>query len=70
MARIFVHHDKDGKILSIASVEIMQERLPHPYWLETPSQEVLADDPALANGLEHAYRDLRVDVAAGRLVPI
>jgi len=72
MARIFVHHE-DGKILSIASVDIMQEGLPHPYWLETPSQGVLevpAGDPALANGLECVYRDLRVDVAAGQLVAI
>jgi hypothetical protein len=73
MARIFVHHDKEGKILSIASVETMQEGLPHPYWLEDPSHGVLeapADDPAFAAGLEHAHRSFRVDVAAGRLVPI
>lgn len=73
MARIFVHHDKDGRILSIASIETVPEGVPHPYWLEDPSHgvfEAQADDPAFANGLEHAHQNVRVDTSVGRLVPI
>ena len=71
MLRIFVHHDKDGKIISIASVETIHDTLPHPFCLDDLQHGVIetsSDDPALAGGLQCAHDNGRVDVATGRLL--
>jgi hypothetical protein len=71
MPRIFIHHDQDGKIISIASVETIHDTLPHPFCLDDPQHGVIetsSDDPALAGGLQYAHDNARVDVATGRLI--
>jgi hypothetical protein len=71
MPRVFVHHDKNGKIISIASIETMHDRMAHPFWLDNSDHGVIettSDDPALAGGLLQAHENARVDVAAKRLI--
>jgi hypothetical protein len=71
MARVFVHHDADGKILSVAVVHTMPEGLEHPFPLQNEEHgviEVAPDDPALAGGLEQAAETHVVDVENSKLV--
>jgi hypothetical protein len=72
MARVFVHHDESGKILSVAVVRTMPEGLGHPFHLAQAAHgvlEVAADDPAFAGGFEQAHETQIVDIATGKLVP-
>ena len=71
MPRVFVYHDKDGKILSIAAVEAMHGELPHPFFIEDPEHGVIeadANHPALVNGLDYAHDNARVDVETKTLI--
>ena len=72
MPRVFVHHDRAGKILSVASVRVMPDELAHPFQLDDPGHgviEVASDDPALAGGVEQAHETQIVDIATGKLIP-
>lgn len=72
MARVFVHHDKAGRILSVASVRVMSDTLPHPFQLDAGADAVLEaspDDPAFAGGLAQVHDTHVVDTATGTLIP-
>jgi hypothetical protein len=72
MARMFIHHDRAGKILGVASVRVMPDGLPHPFQLVDAADgviEVPPDDPAFAEGIERAQLTHIVDVAHAKLVP-
>jgi hypothetical protein len=72
MARVFVHHDRDGRILGVVSVRLMAEELPHPFHLDDPAHgviEVPEDHAAFQEGLERAADTHVVDVRRGALVP-
>ncbi|PYR79394.1 MAG: hypothetical protein DMF86_03700 [Acidobacteria bacterium] len=72
MARVFVQHDRHGKILGIVSVRQMADDLPHPFHLVDAEHgviEVAEDHAAFQEGLERVADTHVVDVAAGKLVP-
>lgn len=72
MARVFVHHDRHGRILGIVSVEVMSEDLPHPFYLEDETEQVIEvpeADEVLRDGPDQVADGYVVDVAAGTLVP-
>jgi hypothetical protein len=71
MTRVFVRHDRRGRILGVASVELMAEGLSQPFHLDDPAHgvvEVAADHEAFRDGLEHAADTHAVNVSAGTLV--
>lgn len=72
MARVFIHHDGKGRILSVARVEGMAEDLEHPFLLGDETHgvlEVSEDHPALAEGTGTLPDTHQVDVSERKLVP-
>lgn len=55
MARVFVHHDKTGKVLAVAQVDELPGGMDHPFHLQSETDTVVEldpDDPAHAGALE------------------
>lgn len=64
MSRIFVHHDKTGKVLGVASVDELAEGKEHPFHLTNEDEGVVeldADDPAHHGHLSEIL-DRRIEI--------
>ena len=71
MARYFVYHDEEGRILSVAKVERQAEGMDHPFAVghaEHGVVELDEGDPALAKGIQEVQESMRIDVGGKRLV--
>ena len=63
MARVFVQHDRHGKILGIVSVRQMADDLPHPFHLVDAEHGVIE----VADGVRNIF-SLHRHGAAGKLM--
>ncbi|MBL7189113.1 MAG: hypothetical protein ISS70_22530 [Phycisphaerae bacterium] len=68
--RIFIHYNKDGRILSVARVDHLAENLEHPFMLTDDDESVLQlkpDDPAEKLASHQIHEGYKVDVKKKRL---
>jgi hypothetical protein len=71
MARIFIHHDRDGAVLGVAAVRTMSN-VDHPFQLADEGEGVIEIDDthtAVAEGLLTVAATHHVDATRGELIP-
>ena len=68
--RIFIHYNKDGKILSVARVDHLAKNLEQPFVLADKNESVLQlkpDDPAAKLASHEIHDGYKVDVRKKKL---
>ena len=68
--RTFIHYNKNGKVLSVAQIEVLAEGLEHPFVLTDETEEVLElkyDDPIAKQACHEIHDSYVVDIKKKKL---